>query len=192
MGRPGLIEDHLAELARRLPGPVVDELADGLNETYLAHRRRGLDLDRAARAAVDEFGDPATVAAAFIRSSPSRTTSRVLLLSGPVVGGTWAVAFVAGQAWRWPVAVGTRVGFGAAVLIAAVLLGVAAFGRQYRRASHSAAAACLVVLAVDASMLGYITAIGLLDSWPVRAAAALGTARSAFTLSRLPTVLAGR
>jgi len=87
--------------------------------------------------------------------------------------------------------VGTRVGFGAAVLIAAVLLGVAAFGRQYR-APVTARGGLLVVLAVDASMLGYITAIGLLDSWPVRAAAALGTARSAFTLSGFPTVLAGR
>ena len=37
-----LIDDYLTSLARRLPDEVVDELADGLAETFQHHRDTGL------------------------------------------------------------------------------------------------------------------------------------------------------
>ena len=39
MPGPGLIRDYLAALSGRLPAPVVEELADGLEETYRATSR---------------------------------------------------------------------------------------------------------------------------------------------------------
>lgn len=137
-----------------------------------------------------EFGEPANVLAAFVAANPARGAARSLLLTGPVVGGAWAVVLLWRHAWDWPVALAARVGFGAAVLTALVLLGAAAFGVRYRRAGRSAASACLVVLAVDTSMLGYVISAGILTTWPVLLAAALSTTRIGFTLCRLPRVLA--
>jgi hypothetical protein len=39
-------------LAAQLPGPIVEELADGLTETYRSYRTRGLPADAAAEAAL--------------------------------------------------------------------------------------------------------------------------------------------
>ena len=190
MSGPDLIDAYVAELAARLPARIVTELADGLRETYNYHRRRGISAEHATRAAVAEFGDPATVLAAFLTASPARGAARSLLLAGPAVGGTWAVVLLWNHAWNWPLALAARVGFGAAVLTAVALLTAAAFGARYRRAGRSAATACLVVLALDASMLGYLASAGMLTTWPVLLAAALSTTRVGFTLSRLPQVLA--
>jgi hypothetical protein len=190
MSGPDMIGGYVAELAARLPEPIVAELADGLRETCEYHRRRGLSAEDAARVAVAEFGDPATVLAAFVTASPARDAARSLLLAGPAVGGAWAVVLLWRPAWDWPVALAARVGFGAAVLTGVVLLAAAAFGARYRRAGRSAATACLVVLAVDTSMLGYVASAGMLTTWPVLVATALSTTRIGFTLSRLPRVLA--
>ena len=57
MPGPGLISGYLDALAGELPGPVVEELADGLEETCRRHLGLGLTPDAAA-AAVDEFGAP--------------------------------------------------------------------------------------------------------------------------------------
>jgi lipopolysaccharide export LptBFGC system permease protein LptF len=76
------------------------------------------------------------------------------------------------------------------VLTAVVLLAAAAFGVRYRRAGRSAATACLIVLAVASSMLGYVASAGKLTTWPVLMAAALSTTRIGYTLSRLPHLLA--
>ena len=61
-----LIAAYLTALTRRLPADPVDELRDGLTETYQRHRLAGLDPDAAARAAVTEFGEPELVIAAFV------------------------------------------------------------------------------------------------------------------------------
>ena len=105
MPRPGLIADCLEVLAGQLPGPVVKELADGLDETYQRHLGLGLAPQAAAEAAVAEFGDPQLIAAEFTRVHPARQTARRLLRIGPAVGCCWAVALVTGRAWTWPVPV---------------------------------------------------------------------------------------
>jgi hypothetical protein len=45
---PRLIRGYLQVLAAQLPGPIVEELADGLTETYRSYRSRGLPADAAA------------------------------------------------------------------------------------------------------------------------------------------------
>jgi hypothetical protein len=192
MARPGLIDAYLAQLAARLPAPIVAELADGLRETYLAHRRAGHPSQAAARLAVAEFGDPAAVIAAFVTANPGRRSARALLLTGPLIAAAWATVLLTRNAWDWPGPDWARAGFGTALLTGVSLLGFAVFAPHYRRAACSAAAACLVLLAVDATMLGYLAAVGLLTSWPVILAAPLSGIRGIFTLSRLPQLLAAR
>src|SRR6478609_2180468 len=93
MRGPGLIAGYLDALAGQLPGPVVEELAGGLEDTYCRHLGLGLASEAAARAAVAEFGDPGLIAAEFARAHPVRRAARRLLAAGPVVGR-------AGR-WRW-------------------------------------------------------------------------------------------
>src|SRR5690348_9949768 len=58
MSEPRLISSYLAGLAAELPASIVAELADGLAETLDAYLRQGLPPERAAEAAVAEFGGP--------------------------------------------------------------------------------------------------------------------------------------
>ena len=72
MPGPRLIDDYLAALSADLPGRIVEELADGLDETYHRHLGQRDDPDAAARAAVAEFGEPRVIVAAFTAASRGR------------------------------------------------------------------------------------------------------------------------
>ena len=78
MSEPRLISSYLAVLAAELPASIVEELADGLAETYRSHLRQDLAPDHAAQAAVAEFGDPHVIVAEFARVNPSRRAARLL------------------------------------------------------------------------------------------------------------------
>jgi hypothetical protein len=109
MSGPGLIDGYLAELSADLPGRIVEELADGLDETYRRYLGQGLAQDAAARAAAAEFGEPRVVMAAFTDASRGRRTARRLLAVGPGVGTCWAIVLITARAWQWPVPMVARV-----------------------------------------------------------------------------------
>src|SRR5215207_2147111 len=100
-----LIEEYLAELARHLPADVVDELADGLIETWRHFASSGLAPTSAARAAIAEFGTPEEITRGFVAQAPGRRTAVLLLASGPLVGVCWGTTLVAAEVWTWPVPV---------------------------------------------------------------------------------------
>lgn len=79
MAGDDLIAAYLADLSGRLPADAVDELADGLTETYRRHLSTGVEPASAARAAIREFGEPEVVLAAFVAQSPGRRAARALL-----------------------------------------------------------------------------------------------------------------
>jgi hypothetical protein len=64
MPGPGLITDYLTTLSGQLPAPIVEELADGLDQTRQHYLDQGMDPDAAAGAAVAEFGEPHVIVAA--------------------------------------------------------------------------------------------------------------------------------
>lgn len=178
MPGPGLIASYLDALAGQLPGPVVEELADGLEETYRRHLGLGLTPEAAAAAAVTEFGEPDLVAAEFARAHPARRASRRLLVIGPVVGLFWAVALITGRAWAWPVPMAARIVPGVALVAVVALLAVAARGIRYRSVGRAGAAGCVGTAALDAFMI-----IGVLSADPAaRWAAAVAVTASAARL----------
>ena len=150
MSEPRVIRDYLAVLAARLPASIVEELADGLAETYRSYLRQGLAPDQAAKSAVAEFGDPHVIAAAFARVNPARRGARRLLLTGPVVGGCWAAVLITGRAWAWPIPLPGRIGFGLVLLTVIGLLAAAALGTRYRLAARAGIAGCAGIAAIDA------------------------------------------
>ena len=58
MHESGVIAEYLTALAAQLPTPVVEELADGLDQARQRYLREGLHPAVAADAAIAEFGDP--------------------------------------------------------------------------------------------------------------------------------------
>jgi hypothetical protein len=191
MSQASLITDYLSVLSAQLPAPLVQELADGLDQTQQHYLIQGLTPDAAAGAAVAEFGEPQVIVAAFTRLSPARHAARRLLAAGPVVGGCWAVALIIGRAWAWPVPATGRLLFGAGLITVIGLLAAAAFGRRYRSARRAGAVACAGITVLDGVMLiAVVLAIPVLI-WPVILAAAASAARLTFTARALRAVLTG-
>jgi hypothetical protein len=184
-----LIDGYLAVLARRLPADAVDELADGLTETYLRYRSDGLDPDRAARAAIAEFGEADLVLAAFVRQSPGRRTAWALLFGGPAVGACWAATLVVGRAWTWPVPDWVGPAIGATLLVAVALLVLAATGRRSYRRTRLAAGAGLVVIGLDGTMLATMALIAPPFVWPLALAVPASLTRLTLTARVMPRLL---
>jgi hypothetical protein len=175
---PGLIRGYLEVLAARLPGPIVEELADGLTQTHRSYLARGLSPDAAAEAAVAEFGSAEEILAAFARVNPARRAARRLLGLGPVVGGCWVAALVTSRAWPGPVP--ARVVLGLVLVSCIGLLAMAALGRRYRVAFYSGVAGCVGFAALDASVIVGVLVVAGVASWVTAVAVAVSSARIAF------------
>lgn len=191
MAEPRVIADYLTALSAQLPGPVVDELADGLDQTRQRYLGRGLQPEVAAEAAVAEFGEPQVIVAAFTRLSPARRAARMLLLTGPLVGGSWGMALITSRAWSWPVPIAGRILLGLVLVSTIGLLISAAFGTKYRSVCNAGTAGCLSMTALDTTMLLLVALACPAIIWPVMLAAGASTARLAFTARHLRPVLSG-
>ncbi|MFF5295941.1 hypothetical protein [Paractinoplanes globisporus] len=187
-----LIDDHLADLARRLPPDAVDELADGLLETWQCHRSAGLPPAEAARAAIAEFGSPAQITAAFVRQSPGRRAARLLLMTGPLVGVCWGAGLGVSRAWTWPAPVPVAAGFGLALLIVVAALAVAATSRRSYRRTRLAALGGAGLVVLDAAALAAVLLLAPAPVWPMLPAIPASLARIGLTLHALPRVLTDR
>jgi hypothetical protein len=172
-----LIEAHTDALARRLPAPVVDELADGLDETWHRHLAAGLTPAEAARAAIAEFGSPAQITDAFVTQAPGRRTALLLLASGPVAALSWGTTLVKSHAWAWPVARALPVVLGCVLLLAIAGLLIAATSKHSYRRTRIAHPAALAVAGLDMTMLTILLVVAPQPAWPVFGAACVSVFR---------------
>lgn len=189
MPGPRLIDNYLAALAADLPPRIVEELADGLDETCCRYVTQGLTRDAAAGAAIGEFGDPQAIVTAFTQANPGRRTARRLLLIGPGAGLCWAIVLITARAWQWPVPMAARVAFGLALITVIALLAAAAAGKHYRSACRAAAAACIGTTILDVVMACTVLALAPSLIWPAAVAVAFSAGRSGLALRSLPAVL---
>jgi hypothetical protein len=102
---------HVAELDRALRGPaavkrsMIAEVRDGLADAVADHRDRGLDPERAAAAAVREFGSVREVAPLLqeeLTARQGRRTALLLLLSFPAMLLAWDLLWKTGHGWSAP------------------------------------------------------------------------------------------
>jgi hypothetical protein len=190
---PGLLGGYLAALAARLPASVVEELADGLTETYRFYLSRGLAPEAAVAAAVAEFGSPEEITDGFARVNPARRTARRLLGMGPLVGACWVTALItsrAGRSWAGWIAPGPAwavTGVALAGLIG--LLAVAALGGRYRLAAATGLAGCLGFATLDVALIAGALFVLAPVSWATAAAMAASTARITVTARALRPAL---
>ncbi|WP_067143937.1 hypothetical protein [Microtetraspora malaysiensis] len=172
-----LIDHELRILARRLPAPVVEELADGLAETYQTLLTRLGDPGAAAKATLAQFGDADTVSAAFVRAAPGRAAARLLLITGPLVGVVWATVLVTTQAWSWPAPIQARLAVGAALGI--VVLALALTVRttyHYKAVQVGALSGACGLLLLDVTALAGASALAV-PSFLIACALAVSLAR---------------
>jgi hypothetical protein len=191
VAEPSLITGYLTELSAQLPAPVVEELADGLDQTLRHYLGQGLDITAAAEAAILEFGRPQVILAAFTHASPARRAARRLLATGPIVACCWAAELITSRAWRWPVAVEARMMFGVALVTVTGLLAAAALGGNYRFVSRAGTAGCIGIAALDSTMLVVVPLAVPAVAWPLILAATASAVRLAITARTLCPVLAG-
>lgn len=182
-----IIDAQLAALAAELPEPYVAELADGYDETYATHRR-ALDPDEAATATIAEFGDAATICAAFAANSAGRRFARAMLVTGPVFGAAWATALLTQPTLRDALGIPSRLVAGGLLLTVVVTLAVTATGRlRYRATRTASTAVACALLPFDAAAV--VTVIALRLSAPVTLlAVTFSITRIVFTAASLRTV----
>lgn len=180
-----LIEQLLAQLDRRLPSEAVDELADGLTATYEHHLAGGMDPEDAAVAAVEEFGRPGEILAAFIRESPGRRAALDLLMTGPVMAACWGPSLILTRAWTWPLPRTFPIAAGISLLLVVGLLLIAATSRaNYRRARVARLGACGLVL-LDMAAVTVVVLAAPSARWLMTAAVAASLTRAALTTRAL-------
>ena len=89
---------YLSDLAAQLNGPrrrrdaILTELRDGLEQAMQDRIAAGLPRDRAAAAAISQFGSPHAVADAFggeLTTAYARRTIVWFIVTGPLVGIWW-------------------------------------------------------------------------------------------------------
>lgn len=177
MPGPGLIAGYLDYLSARLPGPVADEVADGLHETYRRHLALGLPPDAAGQAAIAEFGPAELIVAEFTRAHPARSGARTLLGTGPAVGACWAAALVTGHAWTWQIPAVARIAPGLALAGILVALASAALGTRYRSVTRTGTAGCVGVMILDAAMITGVLLVAPALPWTVAIAMLASAAR---------------
>lgn len=181
MAGPRLIEQYHAALRARLPEHLAEELADGLTETYEAHLATGLQPQAAARAAIEQFGDADTIATAFVHAAPARRAARVLLGTGPVVGGCWAAVLLTARAWTWPIPAAAALAFGTCLAAVIALLATAARCHGYQAARRAGSTALLGLMLLDLALPSAVILPGLSHGWPVLLAGTASTLRIRFT-----------
>lgn len=191
MSGSGIIRDYLAALSAQLPTPLVDELADGLEETRQRYLRMGLPPGDAAQAAVTEFGEPSVIIASFGRVNPGRLTARRLLRIGPVVGACWTAALLTARAWAWHVPEPAFISVGMALLAVIGLLAAAALGTRYRVAFHAAAAGCIGTGSLDVTVVIGVVLTAPSLTWPILIAAAASITRIVISAKAVRVLLAG-
>ncbi|HKD98036.1 MAG TPA: hypothetical protein VKB69_10590 [Micromonosporaceae bacterium] len=184
-----LIEAYLATLGRQLPADAVEELADGLDETYQRHRSTGLPPDAAADATVRDFGEPGTVLRAYVRQAPGRRTALMLLAWGPIVGLCWGATLVAGHAWTWPIPTTARVVFGATLLVVIVTLALAATSHHSYHRTRLTIGAATVLIGLDGAMLCALPVVAASFVWPMALAVPVSLTRMTLTARALPRML---
>lgn len=184
-----LIEEYLTTLGRRLPAEAVDELSDGLLETWQRSLAAGLTPAEAARAAIAEFGSGQQVIAAFVAQAPGRRTARMLLASGPVVGVCWAVSLVTGQVWAWPVPTAAAGALALVLLAVVATLALAATSHHSYRRTRLGAIGGMGLVALDATMLAGIVLVAPTFVWPMAVAIPVSLTRIGLTLRALPPAL---
>lgn len=185
MADHGLIAAYRHDLLARLPAELAEEVSDGLTDAQEEYMRRGLSRDQAAAAAIAEFGHPGTVAGAFRSASPVLRLARILVVTGPIVGGLWAAALITARAWDWSIPIAAPVLVGLLLAASVVMLATASLTPRYQSLRRAGIAGCLGIAVLDVTVITTATLLAPDARWLVVIAICLSAVRLTFVLGGL-------
>jgi hypothetical protein len=169
---------YLSDLAAQLHGPrrrrkaILTELRDGLEQATQDRIATGLAPDRAAAAAITQFGSPHAVADAFageLTTAYARRTIACFIATGPLVG-IWWLLLLNPSPWR----TGLIALLAAIPVIPLIIAAIATAGGTLattgrlmrwlpetgpRRALAAATAIAMLCLIIDLTMITMITMV---------------------------------
>jgi hypothetical protein len=189
MARHQLIDAYLASLARRLPTDTIDELTDGLIETWQHHVFLGRSPEAAAQAAIAEFGAADRIADEFVAQAPGRHTARLLLATGPVMAICWGTSLITAKVWTWPLQRPIAIAYGLVLLTVVLALLTAATSRHSYRRTRLATAGALALTGLDITMIAAVVTLAPQLVWPMVIAIPASLVRIGLTLHALPRPL---
>jgi hypothetical protein len=181
-----LIDTYLAALAQRLPADTVDELADGLIETWQHHLSRGLSSERAEQCAIAEFGGANRIADEFIVQAPGRHLARLLLATGPVMGACWGASLITAKAWTWPVPTSVGAIYAVVLLCVVAVLIAAAKSRHSFRRTRLGRVGALGIVVLDTAMIAAVAFLAPMLVWPMALALPASLARIGLIIQLMP------
>ena len=190
MADHGLIAAYRHDLQARLPAELAEEVSDGLTDAQEEYVRRGLSPDEAAAAAIAEFGQPGTVVDAFRSACPVLRLARILIVTGPIVGGWWAAALITGRAWDWSVPIAALLLVGLLLAASVVMLATASLTPRYQSLRRAGIAGCLGIAVLDATVITTAMPLASDARWLVVIAICLSAVRLTFVLGGLRRCLA--
>lgn len=190
MADNGLIAAYRHDLLARLPSELAEEVCDGLADAQDQYLRRGLSPDQAAAAAIAEFGHPGTVVDAFRTACPVFRLARVLIVTGPIVGGCWAAALITARAWQWSIPIAAALLAGLLLATSVVMLATAALTPRYQSLRRAGIAGCLGIAVLDVTVITTAMLLAPDARWLVLTATCLSAIRLTFVLADLRRCLA--
>ena len=198
----GELATYLSDLAVELHGPrrrreaILTELRDGLEQATQDRIAIGLAPDRAAAAAITQFGSPCAVADAFageLTTAYARRTIACFIATGPLVG-IWWLLLLHPSPWR----TGLIVLLAAIPVIPLIIAAIATAGGTLattgrlmrwlpetgpRRALAATIAIAMLCLIIDLTMITMIMVYGAPTRPLMIIASAASLTRIAFSLT---------
>lgn len=148
-----LIADYRRDLLAQLPAELAEEVCDGLADAQEHYVSVGQTPDHAAKAAIAEFGEPATVVDAFRKACPVWRLARILVTTGPIVGGAWAAVLISERAWGWNIPNAARLAVGLVLFASVALLITAMRTRRYQSLRRAGIAGGIGIAVLDGSVV---------------------------------------
>ncbi|MGB6454933.1 MAG: hypothetical protein WBH47_10655 [Streptosporangiaceae bacterium] len=185
MAEHRLIAAYRDDLLARIPTRLAEEVWDGLADAQEKYLGQGLNPDHAASAAIAEFGTARVVTDAFRRACPAWRLARALIVTGPLVGGWWAAALIADDAWDWPIPAAVRLLVGLILAGSVLLLLVSALARRYQVVRRAGLAGCLGLAALDVSVITTAVLLAPGVQWLLVVATCASAVRLTFVADRM-------
>jgi hypothetical protein len=186
VARYPLIDAYIGDLAKGLPTSIVDELADGLIETWEQHMADGLSSADAERAAIDDFGTVACIRKEFVAQAPGRRTARMLLATGPIMAASWGMSLVTAKVWTWPIATPLVVAYGVTLIgTVAALVFAGTSTRSFRRTQIGKVGA-FILAGLDGAMIVAVATAAPMLVWPMAVAIPASLVRIGLAFRSLP------
>jgi hypothetical protein len=126
-----------------------------------------------------------------VAQAPGRRTARLLLLTAPVMGACWGSSLIATKVWTWPIPPALGIAYPALLLTTVALLVGAATSRHSYRRTRLGGPAALMLVVLDAAMIGAVGVLAPTVVWLIAVAVAASVVRIGWTIRALRYVLAG-